>query len=95
MDGVFAQGHADTLCFQVATLVCVPGWIIVRVGGLGGAMDKAGSCACQFIFQSATDPVPDVGVVRTGKGGNGGAMNGVQAKRTGRNKAVTLLLVDA
>ncbi len=92
---MFAQCLADPFSFTVAAQVLFPGRVVICMGCLGGAVDELGVITGQFAFQLLADPVPDIRMVGTCKGGYGRAVDGVEAERAGRFEAAALALVNA
>ena len=77
---MFPQCLADTFSFTVAAQVLFPGRVIIRMGSLGGTMEKTGVVRRQLAFQLLAYPVPDIRMVGAGKGRDGSAVDGVEAE---------------
>ena len=91
---MIAQCCADALCLFIASQIFLPGRVVVCMGRLGGAMNKARRTIHQCLLQLLADPVPDIGMVGSGKRRDCGAMNGIEREGARRDKIVPLTLIN-
>ncbi len=82
--GLVAERLADTAGFQITAMVRMPGRVVVRVGGLEGAVhERPRQLIAEVGAQTLSQPVPDVRVIGAGESGDGGAVDGEQGQGAG------------